>query len=710
LNREPKQAHATRSGSSRCWAFFLDLTLVRSVTGLLLFFALLLGPIALAQGSPGPTFTPPAIPPGPLPLVSADRASEAPADTARVPKAPPTLTYTTYQWRRPLWEPYAPSLLTELNWRSVWVPVIDGGLGAAAMVLGEAGTSPAPAFELDGVPLGTGHILTDDPWLVVAEGCGVAGRATGFDLRRGRDGLIRLHGLDSHPRAAVSRYQGTKGKHESYHRSFSLLTPRAAWRVGFTFDENLDVEAYNFSAEPDAIFSQKTEFPGHSRIRTSRAWLVRQLDSESSLKIQYSTGRKTKDSLPALGAEHQEIWDAGVAATMESRQGSWAWRTVFFRNSRDVRWGDRPGSSGLATNARLLETTRSGVNLSLVQDRFAPRREAAPDTGRLRVLSGPGKWERTVGPNLNLRLDRWVVRDSGQPTWAPAAAPIAGAGQEAHLTCGARVAGGGRWSIRTELSGTLHQLEGGRTRGGYGGALGLGWRNWDLSLTRGGRAPRSDELLTPLRRDVNSRVLQVLPNPDLDLEQVTRLQLVGSQRLLGLDLALTGSMRRLRHGISWRESLITVGSGVWQNDLALDSSRLTASVGHEGRFLGWARLRLEGTWQDTSVKNGQTPFLAPEQLVRLEMRWENHLFQEDGILQIALYTTSRGEMADPWDLQGATILPRATWHDLLLGFRLVGADLGLAFRNFTDQRIQLSAGSWSTGREMEMRLRWTFLY
>ena len=648
------------------------------------------------QAGGGPSATSPA---------SAHDPAAAPADSTRARERRTPPTFTSHHWLRDVWEPYAPTIMDELSWRSAWLPQTDGGLGAAAMILGEASTSPVPEFQRDGVPLGTGHILADDPWLVSNELSLLERSETGFDLASGADGFVVLRTEDPNPRAAVSRYRGTKGKHESFQRGFSLRTPRAAWRGGFFFDESLDKEAYNFTSEAEDIFRQEVDFPGHSRLRNARAQLTRNLTSDAFLTLQYTTARKTKDSLPALTADHQEIWDAGTAATMVNRSGDWAWRTVLYRNSRDVRWGDRPGSSGPAADARLLETTRSGLNLSLV-----PLKTVRSDSGQVVKTDAPD-FDAPAGTRFDLRLDRWVVRDSGAE-WLDAT-PWAGAGTQGRLTLGV---GRTLWqgsSLNAALNGAFLQGDdGGPFRGGYGGELSLmdNRRGLEMRLTRGGRLPRSDELLTPLRRDVDGRRLTILPNPDLDLEQLTRLQVVASRRLLGLDLALDGSARWLRHGICWRNSEEQPYQGQWRNDLAMASTRLTGSVGRQGRFLGWARVRLEGTWQDTEETEGTAPILLPEQMVRLALLWENHFFQEDGILQIALYSTRRTEMPDPWDLTRATVLPAATWHDLLVGFRLVGADLGLAIRNLTDQRIRLSSAAWSHGREIEMRLRWTFLY
>ena len=68
-------------------------------------------------------------------------------------------------WHRPLWDPFVPTALGWLSWHTPYLPVSDGGLGAVARILGDAGTSPTPLVLRDGVPLGTGHVLADDPAL-----------------------------------------------------------------------------------------------------------------------------------------------------------------------------------------------------------------------------------------------------------------------------------------------------------------------------------------------------------------------------------------------------------------------------------------------------------------------------------------------------------------------------------------------------------------
>ncbi len=620
--------------------------------------------------------------------------------TATIDKPPPTAADSSRRaseakgWRRSLWTPFAPTALTWLNWYSPWIPVSDGGLGAPAVVLGEAVTSPTPMFTRDGIPVGTGHVLADDPVLVPTEGLLLSDRGMGRDGWGGTGGLIKLDTEDPDPGKAVSVYRGIKGNHETYFRAIHVLTPQAAWRAAFEFEESMDNEGYNFTEDADEIFqeSRLDGFPGHCKVRQSRTRLFRRLDDENQLVVEYSNGRKTKDSLPALGAEQQEVWDDGIAATMTTRTGSWHWRTSLFWKNRDIEWGARD-TVGVDNERRKVETGREGLSLDLTRGPRSGQDDRPPLTG------------------LSLIFTRWSVYDTGTSAdWATGFAR-SGNGEGSNALASART------GVRAGASRLVLDLGGQWDRhAGFGPELALAWgadeRNpwWRFDLYLGGRAPRSDELLTPLLHVVDTRRLALLPNPDLAREKTLRAGLLLKRRLLGIDLAVDGSVRRLTKGITWEALVTDENHGVWTNGLEMDAARVTGSLGREGRFLGWGRVKLEGTWQSFEEKTGRASFLPPDRYLRLHVMWENHFFQEDGILQLALFSTRQGEMADPWDVTRAYPLPARTVHDLLVGFRLVGANLSLAFRNLTGEKIRMTAGALSHGQELDLRLHWAFRY
>lgn len=640
------------------------------------------------------------------------RLNEAVTDSIQGPaiveSAPPVLTgpEAAFGWRRPLWELYSPTLVQELQWQTPWLTVQDGGLGAPVVILGEAGQGPTPQMERDGVPLGTGHSLLDDPWLVPTQGMLLGHQSMGPDLRTGTDGLLALETDDRSPESALSLYRGVKGPHETYHRGFSLLTPRAAWRLAFEFDESLDQEGYNFTSDPDFVFNSEETFRGHAKVRSSRARLIRQVDPETSLALEYSMGRKTKDELPSWGAEHQETWSTGTAATMKSRAGPWLWRSVVFQENRDSRWGDRPDGGGFADESRLLESTRQGIHLDLIA-------AGAPVDSSGAILQresfGWARSDMAARQGLGVRFTQWTVADSGA-VWLPENhGGGSGKGQSALVYLGADQDAGSMVA-----TGALNYSLASHGGAALGGALGLTNDRvdpaWKLEISHSSRLPRSDELLTASRRHVSSRELFVLPNADLGREKTWRIQALGHLRLFGFDLAMDGSLRRMKNGVTWIPESSGALSGRWENGLELNSSRMTGSLARQGRFLGWGRAKLEGTWQNFDEVQGTATLLAPQQYLRLELMWEHHLFREDGILQLALMSTRRGQMTDPWDLTRATTLPEATWHDLILGFRLVGANISFAFRNLTDQQVQWTAGAVSPGRELDWRIHWYFHY
>ncbi len=609
-------------------------------------------------------------------------------------------------WHRPLWEPFSSSMVSWLDTRTNWIPVVDGGLGAMTLILGEATTSVVPLILRDGIPQGTGHRMTDDPQMISNQGLVFVQQKMGRDWAGGTDGMLNLGTDEKDLAKAVSYYRGIRGPHETYMRGISILTPKTAWRLGFEFDESIDREGYNFLDIPDESFRLDNEFRGHASIRRSRTRLIRHLDEDNSLSLEYSTGRKTKDDLPAIGAQHQEIWSDGAAATAHSRNGAWAFRSSLFWNSRTAVWGDRAQGTVPAANLRKLETGREGLIVDLIH---APRDSSRKMT-EFQVDAGL-RHEDFQGPGTGLRLliNHWDVHDDGVSWDTMPATASSGDGTEVRLAARTGV-GLGSARFNFGVFGD-YQDRAGLRPGGFVAlqqALANPW--WKLVLESGGRAPRSDELLTPLLHSVSPWELHLLPNPDLKHEKTLRANLLVNFSILGFDLAFDASARRLREGITWVADLGESTIGHWQNQLDMNSTRLTASISRQGRFLGWGRARLEGTWQDFDELGALASFLPPAKYLRMELMWEQHFFQEDGIVQLALLSTYRGPMGDPWDVHRQRELPAATSSDLLVGFRLLGTNISLNFRNVTDQRIRLSSGTLSPGREMDLRLHWVFLY
>jgi hypothetical protein len=642
----------------------------------------------------------------------------APADSATTAAVPVGATTATtapaatgpHGWRRALWNPFDPTYLAWAERRSPWLATSDGGTAAQARLVGEAGTSAMPLVVRDGVPLGTGHVLADDVWLVGIEGSVVAAGGLGADGWGGTGGLVTLTARDDEPARAISSYRGIRGKHESYYRGVDFLTPRADWRVRFDFEESLDNEGYNHTTLDDESFADRRadRFTGQGKVRQSRTQVSRAFPDGSELSVEVGSGRRTRDDLPSLGAGSLESWDRSAAVRMRWLRGAWDLRPVLYWVERDVAWAPRPESLGAPLDMRLLETGRQGLRFD-VRRRTASADTAAADSTLAHARVRPVD---ESAPLLSLTAQGWTLRDDGTTAaWAAGDTfAVAGRGDELRGALG--------WDGR--LAGARAVAQAGalwsRTLGaGPDAAFSLSEAaddpRWKLGVEWGGRAPRSDELLTPLRQFVAGAPRALLPNADLDREQVLRATLVTSTRLAGVDLAVGASGRRLRGGIAWQADALDEAAdpvtGRWANDLDLTAWRLDARLARAGRFLGWARLSAEGVWQGFDVTSGQTA-LPPGQWQRLRVDWENHFFMEDGILQVSLLTTRRAEAADPWDVTGQWQLPARINHDLLLGFRLTGAHLTLGVRNLAGTRQQLSAGALSPGREMDMRLEWGF--
>lgn len=638
-----------------------------------------------------------------VPAASDSLAAPTTADAD--PPGPPVVPAPglPHGWTRPLWEPFTPTFLAWAERDSPWLPYVDGGVGGAARLLGEAGATSSPLVVRDDVPVGTGHVLADDLWLVGREGVAVQAAGLGADGWGGTSGLVTLTRLDVEPAQAVSTYRGIKGRHESYYRGVDILSPRADWRLGFTFEESLDNEGYNHTTLDDDSFAglSPQAFTGEGKVRQSRTRVERLLP-QGSLSVEFGTGRLTRDELPALDAGHLEAWDRNAAVRMRWLAGAWELRPVFFWNERDVQWGGRWVDTTPPANLRLLESGRQGVRIDV---RRAAAVNDAPDAPDMLDVQEA----HAAPPLLSVSATGWTLRDQGtRLAWAGAdTLPVTADGDELRVAVGGRRALGGAVA-RVELG----ALAGGGLGLGPDARLGLGPAGadprWTAALSWGGRAPRSDELWTPLRQSVAGRDLAVLPNAGLDREKSLRAEGQVRARAAGLDLAVGASLRHLTDGIHWVAEDGDPDSGRWANGLGMRSWRLTAAAAREGRFAGWLRLKAEGTWQGFEVTDGPAGPLPPKDWQRLRLDWENHFFKEDGILQISFVSTRRATGSDPWDLTGTVILPARVNHDLLVGFRLVGAHLVLGMRNLAGDRQRLTSGALSPGRELDMRLEWAF--
>ncbi len=588
-------------------------------------------------------------------------------------------------WKRPLWEPFAGWLRTDLDRNTPWLPVTDGGLGAAAVYFGEPGTAVVPRFTRDGVPLGLGNRFLDDPEAIARAGRQVRTTGFGLDGRGGLGGGVELAPADPVPDRDLVDTRWFKGAHESYLRDVHMLTAAAPWRLGFDFEERLDNEGYDFRTPGEYRYSEfdeanQTDFWGHSKVRSGRGVLTRDLGEAGTLAMSLENVRKLKKGLPVYDVDHQDMWITRTVVDWRTRTAGRPTRLTLRWLDTDVDW-DRQTSS-----ARKQEGADNGATAA-----WGDREEA------LAVTADWGRWTLVdSGTDAS-----WAVADTGAVRLQGEYASLGGA--RTWRTRGLRLDG--------DLNGWWDEHGGWLAGGAAQVAENRILPRWSLRLERGGRAPRSDELATAWRVTVpDGRHTVVLPEGDLDREHEWRLAGSVSSRLAGFDLALSGALRRLRDGIGWLATSDADDVGRLENGLELDSATVRAAVAREGRFLGWMRLRAEGTWRTWERRGDLAVALPPSLDWRLSALWENHFFREDGILQLAWYVTHRGEMTDPWFLTADYELPAYTRVDMIAGFRLVGTNLSVEMLNLTGEEARLSAGSVLHGSEMRWRLHWVFHY
>ena len=650
--------------------------------------ALLFGPtIAAAQASQDDEPEASAQPslaeePAPLP-------EPAPADStaARLPAAAADGRLVN-GWRRPLWQPFAASLRDELGRTGHWVPVGDGGQGAAVVYFGEPGTASAPLWLRDGLPLGIGHRFLDDP-----EAISIAGH----DVKAGRFGLaddgslagtVELQPRDPRPGSDLTDTRWFKGAHETYLREVHFLTAAAPWRLGFAFAELLDNEGYDFRVPGETRYAELDESDprlrgilwGEAKLRSGLVSGRRDLGAAGALTFSWENVRKLKRALPAYGLDHQDLW----------------------HNRASVDWR----RTGAGRSARLaLWWLDSDVDWN--RGRASYRKQEGSRTGALAT------WGKPEGAGqLTASYERWVLVDSGADSaWAyPDDQPLRLAGERASLRA-ARAWPLGAAALRI-TAGCWWDQHGGWLGGGSARlAAAAPAPHWSLTFERGGRAPRSDELATAWRYVVpDGRRTVVLPNRNLRRQEQWRLAADGTSTLAGFALAISGALSRLRDGIGWRPLAADTTAGRWDNGLDLDAATIRASLAREGRCLGWLQLRADATWRTWHERGDLRAALPPAWDWRLSVLWEEHFFQEDGILQLGWYLHNRGDCDDPWFLAAPVALPTLTRLDMIVGFRLVGTDLGLEIRNLAGAGQRESAGALAGGREQRRRLPWVVHY
>ncbi len=639
----------------------------------------------------------PFAPPGPEALAAADSLARVEADSASAESdsltrrradanrvsfdAASRADRFVRDWNRPLWDPFFVSLRENLQRRTYWLPIQDGGQGSAVIIMGEPSTSVAPRIVRESIPLGIGHRYIDDPEAVAIVGQTMLANNYGLGSSGGLAGDVELMPYDPVPDRDLADTRWSSGRHESYLRDVHLLTADAPWRLGFDFEEILDNEGYDFRVPGDDRYGEldnPESFRGHTKFRSGRGFVRRDLGAAGIVAMSIENVRKLKDAMPAYGIEHQDLWLSHAAVDWRGLAADAPIRVALWWLDTDVDW-DR--------------------------DEPSYRKQEGAHSGVLAAWGDPDQHGR-----LDVTWGRWTVVDSGADAeWAgPDPASGRWQGELANM----------RGSRAWNLGGARTAIELGVWWDEYGGWLVGGAAEvtesrdrprWSLRLERGGRAPRSDELVTDWRFVVpDGRQTVALAERGLDRENEWRLAAGVSPRLAGFELALEGAMRRLRDGIGWQPLDGQTYVGRWQNGLELDSATIRAAISREGRFLGWIRARAQGTYRHWNEAGDLQFSRPPESDWQISVLWENHFFSEDGILQLAGFVHNRGAMDDPWFLAEPIPLDSYVRVDAIVGFRLVGTNLSAEFINLTSTRHQYSAGALSDSMDLRWRLNWVF--
>ncbi|MBK9302801.1 MAG: TonB-dependent receptor [bacterium] len=564
------------------------------------------------------------------------------------------------------WVPFAGDVMDLLGRSTPLVAVRDGLPGSPLLLLHLPGDDGIPGAELDGLPLGLGHRWADDPWTWSLAGVDLARADFAQDPRGG--GAPRLAWTSSPADTAGSLLDSAffKGGGDTYLRRLSLRTQQAPWEGRFDFEELLDELPEDGSAGSGSP---------ESRSRLARTTLIRRLPGAATLTVGYARDRRHKTGLPRYGAQRQETWGDRTSATWRQPWGTGELSAGLWSSRVDV-------VREIGTADRKVETGRDGARLELGRDAW----------------------------RLGAQVASWRLDDdaAGTPGWAGAdTARVAVTGRDAvgDLSWTSPAAAGLASGWRLEGAARWHEFA------GWSPHLGVAWkpagRPVRFGLSRGGRAPRLDELFTSERVYAGSRAVVLLPARDLGWEQLTEATLAADGRLAGHALRFDATWRRLRDGIGWRAAAPGADVGRWANEVELEGWTATLALARAVRLAGWLRWEASASLRGVEVGAGMPLALPPRRSAVLNVFWEHHAFREDGILELGYVLELRGAMADPWIPGAPRDVPALTLHHLLASFRLVGADLGLELRNLTDDTTAVVPLVAAPGREMRWRLQWT---
>lgn len=550
------------------------------------------------------------------------------------------------------WSPFEWTLAATLSGQYPVVSVTDGGIGARTLFLTESGTSTSTNYYRDGVPLGFGHQWLESPWHI---------SLAGVDIQSFNNSEINLEWAPTDSNSTIVDARFGKAQHESYLRRISFRTRTAPWQIRFSFDEVIDEEGYDLALPDD----MRNLYPGSSKSRIKTLNIQRHYPEGQHLSFTHENIRQHRTVIPSTGIGFEEFWGDRTAATWLTPVGDSKLGITVFSNGGDVE-RDR---------GRKLESVRTGL-----QTRYS-----IANRGTLSMLFST---DRIADNGIGIEVPGYhqvnsVGRQQADLNWQ-SYYDIAGFDIDHDVTA--------KWDCitnwKTICSFTIRKS------------------NISVTASMGSRTPGSDKLWTLDSRSSADSVYAIIPDRDLDWENYKKLSCNSAGKLFGIKWGLAGTINSLTDGIGYLP-LQTPGHYSWINNVEMNSWSADSKLERALNIFGKLHVRSLYSFRGTGVTKGTPAVIMPEQSGNIQLLWERRLFDNDGILEIGFENEYRGSMQDPWIPGGTVELPSMFLQHLRFGFRLIGVDLGIDFRNLGGSQVRLSNGALSNTTEMRYRLHWT---
>jgi len=550
------------------------------------------------------------------------------------------------------WSPFEWTLPATLSGQYPVVSVADGGIGARTLFLFESGTSTSTEYHRDGVPLGFGHQWLESPWHI---------SLAGVDVLSCNNSIINLGWAPTDSSSTIVDARFGKAQHESYLRRVSFRTRTAPWQIRFSFDEIIDEEGYDLALPGD----MRNLYPGSSKSRIKTLNIQRHYPDGQHLSFTHENIRQHRTAIPSTGISFEEFWGDRTAATWFTPVGDSKLGITVFSNGGDTeRERGRKVESvrtGLLTEYSI--ANKGDLSLLFTADRIADNGIGIEVPGYTQVNS--------------------VGRQHANLAWE-SNYNIAGFDLAPDVTA--------KWDCITNWKSSS--------------SLTLRKSNISFTASIDGRTPGSDKLWTLDSRSSADSIYAIIPDRNLGWENCKKLSINAAGKLVGINWGFTSTLNSLTDGIGYMP-LQTPGHYSWTNNVEMNSWSVNSELERTLNLFGKLHIRSLYSFRGSDISQGIPTVIMPEQSGNIQLLWERRLFDNDGILEIGFENEYRDSMQDPWIPGGTVELPSMFLQHLRFGFRLIGADLGIDFRNLGGSQVRLSNGALSNTTEMRYRLHWT---